>query len=278
MAGALSPAPTPPEIRHMKTQFFRVAASGKTIDGREITPAQIDQMAKSYDPKRYAARVNLEHYLSFMPNSDFRAQGDVIALKAEAGEGGTRVLTAQIDAGESLVKLAADNQKVFWSIEMTPNFAGSGEAYLVGLAATDTPASLFTERMKFALSHDKVPEDVREHLFSTQMEAAPLKADEPTKDDDKPGLFARVVELLAGKVGDDKRFGAFEAALTETAREVGALKREVAALKSTPPTDAAEVKKLTAELAALKTTLETTSPGTFRKLSGGGGEGTVTDC
>jgi hypothetical protein len=31
----------------------------------------------------YGARVNIEHYLSMFPNSDFGAMGDVVALSTE---------------------------------------------------------------------------------------------------------------------------------------------------------------------------------------------------
>lgn len=259
----------------MKTQFFRVASSGKTIDGRTITPAQIDQMAASYDPKKYTARVNLEHLRSLLPDNPFRAYGDVLALKAEDGEAGSRVLLAQIDATEDLMALAAARQKVFWSIELADNFAGSGQAYMVGLAATDSPASLFTEVMKFAAGHEKAPAALKEHLFSVQLEGpAPVAESDPA---DKPGLFAKVKELLAGKTsGDNARFAQLETAMTEIAKAVGELKDASAA---PPPAADPAVAQLAADFAALKTTLETTSPTLFRKPTGGdGSSATATDC
>jgi hypothetical protein len=45
----------------MKTKAFLLATAGSTVDGRTITDADIDQMASSYDPKTYGARVNIEH-------------------------------------------------------------------------------------------------------------------------------------------------------------------------------------------------------------------------
>jgi hypothetical protein len=41
-------------------------------------------------------------------------------------------------------------EKIYSSIELHPQFALNGKAYVVGLAMTDTPASLGTERLKFA--------------------------------------------------------------------------------------------------------------------------------
>ncbi|EHN5556880.1 GPO family capsid scaffolding protein, partial [Escherichia coli] len=40
---------------------FRVAVSGSTIDGREISGEMLRQAAENYDPSVYASRVNIEH-------------------------------------------------------------------------------------------------------------------------------------------------------------------------------------------------------------------------
>lgn len=235
-----------------KTKFLRVARSGKTVDGREITPAQIDQMAAGYDPKKYGARVNLEHFLSFLPDGPFKAYGDILALKAESDPDGSRVLLAQLDATPDLIKLAADRQKVFWSIEMVPNFAGSGEAYLVGLAATDTPASLGTEMLTFALKSDKAPEKARTNLYSEAVEAA-LEVEEPAPDAG-PTLLARVKDMLAGKGrGDDARYAQVEAAVTAVAEEMAALKAAAPAAGAFAAADA--VQAVSDQVAALKTGL-----------------------
>lgn len=139
-----------------KSKFFRVATSGATTDGRTITPQDLIDMASTYNPETYQARVNLEHITSPYPDSTFRPYGDVIALKAEpvtlqvGGKAEARTaLYAQINADDALVDFNARNQKMHTSIQVRPNFAGSGKAYLDGLAFTDNPASLGTEVMKF---------------------------------------------------------------------------------------------------------------------------------
>jgi len=133
----------------VKTKFYKICQSGPTIDGREISPELINQMAESYSPATYGARVNCEHLLSLMPrDTPFPAFGDVLALKAEDGPDGTRVLLAQIEATDALIALNKKRQKVYWSAEITQNFAKSGKAYLTGLAITDTPACLGTEMIK----------------------------------------------------------------------------------------------------------------------------------
>lgn len=44
-----------------KPKFFRVATEGTATDGRTITREWIQQMAASYDPKKFGARIWLEH-------------------------------------------------------------------------------------------------------------------------------------------------------------------------------------------------------------------------
>ncbi|MCP6043100.1 GPO family capsid scaffolding protein, partial [Klebsiella pneumoniae] len=51
-----------------------------------------------------------------------------------------------------LVAYTRNLQKLFTSMEVNTSFADTGKAYLVGLAATDDPASLGTEMLTFSAS------------------------------------------------------------------------------------------------------------------------------
>lgn len=133
-----------------KSKLFRVATEGATTDGRAIQRSWIEQMAKNFNPAKYGARVWIEHMRGLLPDSAFAAQGDVLAVKAEEVEDGKLALFAQIKPLESLIAMNKAGQKLYTSIEVDPNFADTGEAYLVGLAVTDTPASLGTELLTFA--------------------------------------------------------------------------------------------------------------------------------
>lgn len=264
----------------MKTKWFRVAKSGKTVDGREISPAQIDQMAASYNPATYGARIWVEHLRSLLPDSPFKAYGDVLAVRAEDGGDGKRVLLAQVDATEDLMGIQAKRQKVYWSIEMDPNFQGTGQAYMVGLACTDSPASTGTEMLKFSLqSPDRMPEQVKGHLFSEHVEA-PIETDDAASD--KPSIFARVKEMLAGQSKvDTARFGQIEAAVTTIAEEVAGIKTTIAGFSAAGQGDpqlAGEVKALSSSLAALKSQLEETGTVPQRPKTGGGDGNFSTDC
>ncbi|QIA76059.1 GPO family capsid scaffolding protein [Rodentibacter caecimuris] len=132
-----------------QSKFFRVAKAGATTDGRKISPEWIEQMAKNYNPAVYQARISIEHIKGLHPNSDFRNMGDVLALKTEK-KGKDFYLLAQIAPTDELVAYTKAKQKNFTSIEVNPSFADTGEAYLVGLAVTDNPASLGTDYLEFA--------------------------------------------------------------------------------------------------------------------------------
>lgn len=234
------------------TKFFRVATSGRTVDGREITVEQIDQVARTYDPNRYGARIWLEHMRSFLPDNPGRAYGDVLAVKADTDKAGNRVLLAQMDATEDLIKMAASRQKVYWSVEIDPNFAKSGEAYLVGLAITDSPASLGTEMLKFAIQSDKAPDKTRVQLYGAVVEDE-FRLDTAAADDDsRPGLLSRVRDMLAGPPKAETVH------TSEAADGILAIADEVSRLSERIGTCAPAVKvdALTTELAETRRTLD----------------------
>jgi len=261
----------------MKTKFFRVATSGKTIDGREITPEQINQMAANYDPAKYGARVNCEHLLSLRPDGDFKAYGDVLALKADTDKDGNRVLMAQIDATDDLVKLSKERQKVYWSIELNPNFAATGEAYMQGLAITDTPASLGTEIIKFTTENKgNLPDNLRGAL----VEGEAIEADDDQKS--KPfDLFNKVTSMLSGKAKtDDAKFSQVEQSTLAIAEEVTALRSDMSdkAGTDTVTTLQAEVTKLTQTVADLTAKLSKEPATPERQKSTGSASENMTDC
>lgn len=140
----------------MKTKPFLLATAGSTVDGRVIDEKMLQEMASSYDPKTYTARLNIEHIRGISGQPPFRAYGDVLELSTQEVEvnfNGTsekRVgLFGVLEVTEEAKQLNAAGQKVFPSIEIEPNFAGKGHAYLMGCALTDSPASIATERLAF---------------------------------------------------------------------------------------------------------------------------------
>lgn len=185
-----------------KSKFFRVAVAGSTTDGRVIEATWIQQMADSYDPNTYTALGNLEHYRGFSPSSEFGTYAKVTALKAEEVEiNGTKKLAlfAQVDAFDQLIELHNAGQKLFTSIEVNPNFADTGKAYLVGLAFTDTPASLGTQIMEFAAKQPEANPFVGRKQDVANLFTAAEEADlqfEDGQDAPAKGLFSKVLDWL----------------------------------------------------------------------------------
>ncbi|MDN5641351.1 MAG: GPO family capsid scaffolding protein [Acinetobacter sp.] len=130
---------------------FRVACEGQTVDGRELTGQEIQQMGSSYSLEKYGARINLEHLSGWSPEPPFNAYGDIIKVEA-VQEDGKWSLYNTISALPHFVAMNKGGQKIYPSIEFYRNFAGTGIAYQVGLGLTDTPASLGTEPIKFSVN------------------------------------------------------------------------------------------------------------------------------
>ncbi|MCM2131477.1 GPO family capsid scaffolding protein [Larsenimonas rhizosphaerae] len=129
---------------------FRIATEGATTDGRKISAEWLTQMAANYDPEKYGCRLNLEHIRGVLADSPFKSYGDVNSLKTEKNSEGKLVLIADIDPTDELVAMNKARQKVYTSMEVDLDFADTGEAYLVGLAVTDSPASLGTQMLQFS--------------------------------------------------------------------------------------------------------------------------------
>lgn len=194
-----------------KSKWFRVATEGATTDGREITRADIEQIAKSYSREKYGARVWLEHYRGIVPGGPFDALGDVLAIEARDVEDGKRALFAQIEPLPTLIEMNKKGQKLYTSIEIHPNFPTTGGAYLFGLAVTDSPASLGTEVLKFAAGAKQNPFADRKTdkavLFSEALQFS-LELDEqraPANDTSLLEKFTTLLEKLIGGGAPDTK-------------------------------------------------------------------------
>jgi len=190
--------------KKFRSKWFRVAVEGATTDGRQIERQWLVDAAETYNPNTYGARVWVEHYRSVLPDSPFRAYGDVLAAKTEEVDvNGAKKLAlfVQIEPTDDLIAMNKARQKLYTSIEISPKFADTGRAYLDGLAVTDSPASLGTEMLTFSAQNpDASPLKARkskpDNLFSELVEAQ-LEFDEVVETPSViDGLFSRVSDLL----------------------------------------------------------------------------------
>ncbi|MEN4698629.1 GPO family capsid scaffolding protein [Pantoea agglomerans] len=210
----------------IKAKRFRIAVEGATTDGRVISRDWISQMAKNYSQEMYGARINMEHIRGYAADSTFRRFGDVTAVEAEEiGEGplkGKLALFGWIDPTPELVELTKARQKIYTSIEVNPEFADTGEAYLVGLAVTDDPASLGTEILSFSATAKVNPLASRKqdkgNLF-TAAEETVIEFEEMAEP--SPSLLARISAMFsAKKKTDGEQFADVSAAVTAVAEQV----------------------------------------------------------
>lgn len=263
-----------------KAKKFIVATEGATCDGRTISRIDIEQMAKNYDPKVYGARVNLEHIKGILPDSPFKRYGDVLEVSEDVVDGKKR-LFAVIDPIDELVAMNKARQKVYTSIEINPNFADTGEAYLVGLAVTDDPASLGTEMLQFAAkAHTNPLASRKSHPGNLFTEAIEFTLE--LEDDTGPSLFSRVKELLSVKGKTDAaKFSDQSAAIEALATNQRELQENITALNSLQKTveeQAVAITELAAEHAAVVEQLSAEPAGNARTAATGGNAEAVTDC
>ncbi|HBR3209697.1 TPA: GPO family capsid scaffolding protein [Klebsiella pneumoniae] len=259
---------------------FRVAVSGNTVDGREIQPQHLRDAAANYNLEVYAARVNIEHYLSPYPGSDFGAMGDVVALSVEditdGPLAGRTALYAEIEPSERMKQMTDKGQKVYSSIELHPQFALNGKAYMMGLAMTDTPASLGTERLKFAAQ-----QRAQVMAFNNQQAEAPMITEAieaevielaAQRSDEGKQWFNRVMGILGkGQKTDDQRFTQVHQAVEAVAQSQVDLGEQFSAAEQERQQDKAAIQKLTSDLDALRQQLGNTDANFSQRPAANGG-------
>lgn len=276
-------------MKKYRSNWFRVAIEGATSDKRTIKRSWLEQAAKNFNPSTYGARIWLEHFRSLLPDSPFKAYGDVLAVKAEEVDvNGQKKLAlfAKVEPTNDLIAMNKAKQKIYTSIEIDESFADTGEAYIVGLAVTDSPASLGTDVLAFSAQKPEASPFQDRHYSATSMftEAVEieLKFDEI---DEKPGLGAQLLNkvqtLLTGKQAkDDTEFAQIGEAVEAIAEHVKDLPDQLAAEKHFSAGLKTRLDQVSTELTELKTQLSTTqdpNQKTRPQVSGGGIQ-VMTDC
>jgi hypothetical protein len=291
-----------------KSKLFRIAVEGATTDGRVIERTWIEQIAANYSRTKYGARVNLEHFRGVLPDGPFKAYGDVLAVEARELDGefkGKLGLYAQIEPTADLVALTKASQKIYTSCEIDTSFADTKQAYLVGLAVTDSPASLGTEILSFAAQNPAASpfanrKQTPTNLFTAGHETT-IEFEAEPETPTLPALLSGVKELLnvlglakkkpaAG--ADDTRFAEMadaveslakhaveqaqasidnEKRITDLAAQLGTANAQLVEL-----TQAREADRMAFD--ELHTQLSTTGNAPSRPLSTGAAARVKTDC
>lgn len=195
-------------MKKFRSKWLRVAVEGATTDKREIKRSWLEQAAKNFSQNTYGARIWLEHFRSLLPDSPFKAYGDVVALKTEEVEiSGQKKLAlyAQLEPTSELIALNKAKQKIYTSIEIDENFADSGEAYMVGLAVTDSPASLGTDVLAFSAQKPEASPFRSRHYSETSMFSEAIEANlEFEEVTDQVGLFGSLKTAISDLISKGK--------------------------------------------------------------------------
>lgn len=177
--------------RSLVSFWKRVATSGLTVDGREILPQELRDIAETYKSSLYTAVIWCDH------ERWHGSHGTVYSVRlleeADDLEPGQVALEAQLKPNDRLLYLNDQGQKLFSSIEITPNFRGSGKAYLTGMAVTDEPASVGTQELYFSNKTGKSA------YFAASVALGSLSEDKPE------GEASKLISLLTSVF---KRFAA----------------------------------------------------------------------
>ena len=237
-------------MAQLRTIPLAIAATGMTVDGREISEKDINDIVESYNYKKYGARINLDHEFNWsgwaaknLSNLDIKGGmlGDVIELTTGKNEDGIKVLYAVLSPNASFVQLNQADQAVYFSIEIDRDFMKSGQTYLTGLAVTDYPASTYTDRIHFGnkdrINANKAPSD-------TDLLKVTLALDESVAP--QKSLFGQIFNFkkdndmkreefaVAIKEALDEPFKEFTTALNENTQAIASL---FAKQEPVPPVD-----------------------------------------
>jgi hypothetical protein len=274
-----------------------ILTAGPTIDGRHTEQQVIDDIAETYSPELYTARINEDHW------QWGEKLGSVLSVEKRENQ-----LWAVLKPNSRLLSTVERGQLLHTSCEYEPNFAGTGKAYLSGLALTDEPASLGTTQIHLSTKNkDKDKEKIS--LSSGATIGMEVLSGKPPMIQEERTLLSRLVSLLSGnqplslsKKEDDEeeetdmskeleelltknteQNEAVATALSSLAASVEKLSvKDTSAVTTTdneevPAGDAelsAKVEALSTQMSELTTKLSAMTDEQQRELAGGGGEAT----
>ena len=221
------------------TKFVKVAQSGPTVDGRNIDPQWLRDMAEIYDPALYRAKIWPDH-LRFGNN-----YGSVVALKVEEADGVVSLYASLAVNAQYLWDNQYD-QRLSFSIEHLENFAGSGKSYLGGLGVTDSPASLGTDELKFSRRASYNGQGAR--IFAGEpVDASCFSTDAASDSAEAPSWFTTFIKKILPSEEppmDQKQFDAMNKRMEGLEGQLGEIKSLVegkfAAVPAAPAAPATE--------------------------------------
>ncbi|NHB87179.1 GPO family capsid scaffolding protein [Photorhabdus tasmaniensis] len=175
------------------SDWICIATSGPTVDGRIIDPQWLIDCAETYNRDTYTALIWPRHEEDPKVRDFTFNLGEVDTLKYEEHDGKIK-LFAKVIPNQFLIEANKIGQKLFSSVEIWPNFGDAERNYLVGLAATDVPASLGTQRFLFSINGKK------QDCIGGNIEILDLGETRPKEE--KTGFFWRFFSALGKDLQD----------------------------------------------------------------------------
>ena len=269
-----------------KSEPICILTAGATIDGREISQGIIDDIAETYDPKRYTARINDDH-------SEWSWKGgSVLSVEKRANE-----LWGVIKPNSHLLRNIENGQLLHTSCEFYEDFAKTGKAYLTGLAFTDEPASLGTTQVHLSAkeaSDKKVlvstghtlnieqlssqrsdDESLLRKLFNLLKSAPEAQEEQLSKQEESEEMSKETEELLKQSIEQNKELNSNLGALIEklSVKEKPEEQEQPEAQENTEVTELkGQVTELSSQLTELTEKFSKITDEEERKLAGQDGE------
>ncbi|MDV5034797.1 GPO family capsid scaffolding protein [Vibrio diabolicus] len=119
-----------------KSEPICILKAGPTVDGREVPQQVIDDIAETYDPKKYNALINEEHFQWSWK------YGSVLSTEKRDDE-----LWAVIKPNSMLLRTVENGQLLHTSVEYQEDFGKTGKAYLTNLNAGSTAITLMSSSL-----------------------------------------------------------------------------------------------------------------------------------
>lgn len=95
-------------MSQLRTTWLCIATEGETVDGREILPEEIIEMAETYDTDLYTAMIWPRHNKPGEDRGD--PLGEVIELQADTDESDTLRLYAVLRPFARLLEMNSQNR------------------------------------------------------------------------------------------------------------------------------------------------------------------------
>lgn len=192
----------------VKTGWICIATAGPTLDGRNISPESLRQMAEVYDPSFYVAKLWPKGVRS-------RPLGHVDALKVQE-EGGQLKLLAVLCPTLELIDLNTNGTHGFCTIEAAEDFAGTGKWYLAGVTVTDQPCLTGLTQLQFSAK----PPSARPLLVPASFSAPmPTHTKAASKQLNPEQIFSQLEALSAGLTALNQKLDSFAPYRPDQARD-----------------------------------------------------------